>query len=58
MDYDIFGFIGHNDQLVCFNISPMSVFNSKTNNIQTLKYDVSMTSPVAKHITCGTLVSS
>jgi len=22
MDYDIFGFSWHNDQLVCFNISP------------------------------------
>jgi len=28
----------------------MSVFNGKTYNLQTRKYDVSMTSPVAKDI--------
>jgi len=27
----------------------MPVFNSKTHNLQTQKYDVSMTSPVAKN---------
>jgi len=36
--------------MVCFNILPMSVFNGKTHNIQTRKYDVSMTSPVTKKI--------
>jgi len=28
----------------------MSVFNGKTDNLQTWKYDISMTSPVAKNI--------
>jgi len=28
----------------------MSVFSGKTHNLQTWKYDVSMTSPVAKNI--------
>jgi len=28
----------------------MSVFNGKTHNLQTRKYDVSMISPVAKNI--------
>jgi len=30
--WHIFGFSQHNGQLVCFNISPMSVFNGKTYN--------------------------
>jgi len=46
----IFGFSQHNDQLVCFNISSMTVFNGKTHNLQTRNYDVSMTSSVAKNI--------
>jgi len=33
MDSHIFGFSQHSDQLVCFNILPMSVFNSKTHNL-------------------------
>jgi len=49
-NWHIFGFSQHNDQLVCFNISPMSVVNGETHNIQTRKYDISMTSTVAKNI--------
>jgi len=49
-DKHIFEFSQHNDQLMCFNIHQMSVVNTKTYNLQTQKYDVSVTSPVAKNI--------
>jgi len=34
----------------CFNTSPIFFFYGKTHNLQTWKYDVSMTSPMAKNI--------